>query len=92
MSQPNFGHIVTGREEDEEICMTEISALKLSEGTNNSTDRARAVLKLITPDYDSMSQPDIDSRTLYFALNSIKMELMNVQKMVEAYALENKQT
>lgn len=91
MSQVNLNHIVTGHEV-EEFCITDLTPLELSKSVGNMTDRATALANLLLPYYDSMSQHEPDSRTVYFALNSIMIELMNVQKTVEAYALANKPT
>jgi len=89
MSQVNLDHRITG-EETEEYEITDLTVLGLSESIGNMTDRATALANLLLPYYDSQSQREPDSRTVYFALNAIIMELTDVQKTVEAYALANK--
>lgn len=89
MSQVNLDHRVTGKEV-EEYDINELTVLGLSESIGNMTDRATALANLLLPYYDSQSQREPDSRTMYFALNSIILELTDVQKTVEAYALANK--
>ncbi len=90
-STVNFNHRITG-EETEEHEITNLTALGLSETIRNMTDRSKALLSLLLPYYDSESQREPDSRTMYFALNSIILELTDIQKTVEAYALVNKPT
>jgi len=85
----NFDHRVTGHEDNERE-MTDITPKELSESIGNMTDRATAQLSLLLPYYDCMSQQHPDDRTMYFAINSIILELTDVQKTVEAYALANK--
>jgi len=85
----NFNHRVTGQE-TEEFEITDLTAEKLSESIGNMTDRATALLSLLLPYYDSMSQQHPDDRTMFHALNSTVLELTDIQKTVEAYALANK--
>jgi len=89
MSQVNLDHRITG-EETEEFEMSDQSPLDLSVSVNGITDRGTALANLLLLYYDSQSQREPDSRTVYFALNAIIMELTDVQKTVEAYALANK--
>jgi len=89
MSQVNLNHRITGQE-TEEFEITDLTVLGLSETVGGMTDKGTAIANLLLTYYDSQSQREPDSRTVYFALNAIIMELTDVQKTVEAYALANK--
>lgn len=91
MNQLNLNHRVTGKE-TEEFEITDMTVIELSRSISNMTDRATAQANLLLPYYDCMSEQQPDTRTVYFALNSIMLDLADVQKTVEAFALANKAT
>lgn len=89
MSEINLDHIVTGYEV-EEFQMTDLTPSGLSVSIGNMTDRATALANLLLPYYDGTDHLEPDNRTMYFAINSIRIELMNIQKTVEAFSQANK--
>lgn len=86
----DFYHRLTGQD-TEEFYITDLSARNLATAVDSMTDRAESIASLLQSyfEYDSEKQPD--DRTIYNALNSVLMELADIQKTVEAYAQANKQ-
>jgi len=88
----NLSHVYTNGKEKDEFNITDLDPFELSEIVNNMCDRSANIVELILPYYESTSLRELDSRSLYFALKSVVIELKTVQKTVEAYALANKPT
>ena len=88
----SFNHRITGVE-TEEFQMESLSVLGLSKSIDGMTDRASSTLSLLLPYFNDTEQDNRpDDRTIYFVLNSLKLDLVDIQKTVEAYAQVNKRT
>jgi len=86
----NLNHIFNNGTEVDEFNITDLSPRELSEVINDMNDRAASVVELLLPYYEPTAQLEPTSKSVYFALNSILIELRNVQNTVEAYALANR--
>lgn len=83
-------HRITGQE-TEEFYLTDLSARGLAGAVDNMSDRASATTSLLQSYFECDSEKQPDDRTIYHALNSVLMELADIQKTVEAYAQLNRQ-
>lgn len=80
----NFTHRVTGQE-TEEFYITDMTTRDLSKAVDDMVDRAAATVSLVQSFFGSTSEERPDDRTIYYALNSVAMELADIQKTVELY-------
>ena len=67
--------------------ITDYTESSLAQAVCVMADRAMATTSLLLPSFEITSQHQADDKTIYHALNSILIELDNIQDLVDDYAM-----
>ncbi len=85
----HFPHRVTGQELDT-LFINELDTERLADAMDAMSHRASATIKLLKPFFEATSQTQPDDGTMFYALNSVLMELADMRHLMEQFAQAQK--